>query len=53
MSKMANRIRVQAEVEQILGRTMTHDEGCLYITLRQMGYANPYDIVAKLQRDAA
>ncbi len=40
---------VQNEVETILKRKLTRDEVRTFKQLRHIGYANPYDIIAKLE----
>jgi hypothetical protein len=40
---------IRKEVEAILGRTLDDKEFKAYIELRDVGYANPYDIVAALK----
>lgn len=41
---------VRHEVEAVLGRDMTEEEGDAFRIMRECGYANPYDIVAALPR---
>jgi hypothetical protein len=38
-------INILAEIEQIKGSRLTSDELCVFQEMRELGFANPYDIV--------